>query len=572
MDNKSIVEYPIIDDFLNHSYFNLMSEIYSNNNMIELSKQLEEFYEYYLKKITYVLNKIHNVKFSRKYWRIIIGPWLLHYIHVSYDKYLISDLIQKKNIVLNTDYFSENHYYVPLNTYSFFQLVETEKYNLQLLKTFISESNNKKNNSKLIFSVNNFENKESLYKSVLNKAMFYISKMIYKRNLSILYSTNFDKKSLIKIYFKTKFKFVTPFSVKNRIKSELDLQLRCEIQNIIMNYNLKNHAQFIDEKFERIIDACISYDIPLCFIEGYKELDSKAKEIFNITPIKIFTSTATHYDDLFKIWMADMKENRKSILVGMQHGGVYGSAAYTWYEEHEKKINDYYFTWGWEEKSIYSNKIIPMFSQKLINLKSKNQITNQILVVTTNQPKFVFRFPNNPVSHYNYFILFKRFLNNIPKNLKRYLKIRFYPKDFGWNREKLFKEEIMVCDIDDYKRSFYSELLSSKIYICDHPSTTFLEALNLNVPTILFWDPKDHPMRKEAEEYYNDLMNVGILHKTPEDAVNHLIKIIDSVEEWWDDKTTQTIRKKFIERFSYTDNNYSESLRKFINTLDKLEL
>ena len=45
-------------------------------------------YERYLENISEKLNKIHKCNYPIRYWRIIIGPWLLHFIEIIFDRYV----------------------------------------------------------------------------------------------------------------------------------------------------------------------------------------------------------------------------------------------------------------------------------------------------------------------------------------------------------------------------------------------------------------------------------------------------------------------------------------------------
>ena len=48
---------------------------------------LNDLYEKILPEVSKNLNKIHDVNHSIRYWRIIVGLWLLAFIHVFYDRY-----------------------------------------------------------------------------------------------------------------------------------------------------------------------------------------------------------------------------------------------------------------------------------------------------------------------------------------------------------------------------------------------------------------------------------------------------------------------------------------------------
>ena len=59
-----------------------------------------KIYEIYLKKITVKLNKLQNTNYSFDYWRIIVGPWLLDFITIIFDRFEILNFLDKKYKIL----------------------------------------------------------------------------------------------------------------------------------------------------------------------------------------------------------------------------------------------------------------------------------------------------------------------------------------------------------------------------------------------------------------------------------------------------------------------------------------
>ena len=58
-------------------------------------KYINELYERVLIDLASALNKLHNIDYSIRYWRIIVGPWLHFFLRNFYDRYLsISSVIQ----------------------------------------------------------------------------------------------------------------------------------------------------------------------------------------------------------------------------------------------------------------------------------------------------------------------------------------------------------------------------------------------------------------------------------------------------------------------------------------------
>ena len=49
-----------------------------------------------------ILNTLHNVNYSQRYWRIIIGPWLNDFIRLIFDYYTTIQNISKSKTITNT--------------------------------------------------------------------------------------------------------------------------------------------------------------------------------------------------------------------------------------------------------------------------------------------------------------------------------------------------------------------------------------------------------------------------------------------------------------------------------------
>ena len=63
---------------------------------------LDELYEQTLLQMRDILNQIHGVTHSLRYWRIIVGPWLYYFIQILYDRYQSILTAINSNKVTNT--------------------------------------------------------------------------------------------------------------------------------------------------------------------------------------------------------------------------------------------------------------------------------------------------------------------------------------------------------------------------------------------------------------------------------------------------------------------------------------
>ena len=67
----------------------------------------------------------------------------------------------------------------------------------------------------------------------------------------------------------------------------------------------------------------------------------------------------------------------------------------------------------------------------------------------------------------------------------------------------------------------------------DADSTTFLESMFLNFPSILLLDKNIDRFRSKAAKLYKDLEKKNIIFYDPVKAANFIKKIENSVDKWW---------------------------------------
>ena len=72
-----------------------------NNHQLKLKdiKKNISLYNYYLNELSSYLNKYHNKKFSKRYWRIILGPWLYWFISSVTSKWELIDSLKSNKFI-----------------------------------------------------------------------------------------------------------------------------------------------------------------------------------------------------------------------------------------------------------------------------------------------------------------------------------------------------------------------------------------------------------------------------------------------------------------------------------------
>ena len=86
---------------------------------------------------------------------------------------------------------------------------------------------------------------------------------------------------------------------------------------------------------------------------------------------------------------------------------------------------------------------------------------------------------------------------------------------------------------NEYEKSFNDSIANSRLVVSTYNATTFLETMALNIPTVIFWNPKHWELRDEAIDDFEDLKRVGILYHSPEACAKHVSAIWSDVSSWW---------------------------------------
>ena len=311
-----------------------------------------QVYESLLPEISTWLNHIQNTHYSSRYWKIVIGPFLLWYTQVLYDRY--SYLKKSYSIYpdIDTIGLSDQCYFTPMDTNEFYMLAtESDAWNLQLITQLLqlmsvksinyrhySWETEKKQRDKLF-------NKKTSYKFItkIKMNMLRIASTLRKSRSIGVYFCGISQKNMYKMLLTSRFRIfpVVQFeSGHNELKeTKLNLMLRSQLSTLNC-----------EDEFSKIVLETLQYNMPLNFIEGYKDASEKSEKSF---PYHFNTIVAAGWnpDDILKFWGAKKSEQGVKI-VDIQHGGGYGTHQYSTREWLEKDNCDAFISWGWSGKKV----------------------------------------------------------------------------------------------------------------------------------------------------------------------------------------------------------------------------
>ncbi len=112
-------------------------------DLIDAYVYLKDVYQRLLQQMAALLDEVHEEQHDLRYWRIIIGPWLFHYLDVLYDRYLCIQQAKSKYPFFDTIILAENSFITPRSTSESIELSTDDPYNLQIYSRILSvEKNN----------------------------------------------------------------------------------------------------------------------------------------------------------------------------------------------------------------------------------------------------------------------------------------------------------------------------------------------------------------------------------------------------------------------------------------------
>ena len=105
-------------------------------------------------------------------------------------------------------------------------------------------------------------------------------------------------------------------------------------------------------------------------------------------------------------------------------------------------------------------------------------------------------------------------------------------------------------------KTMYQQLNESRLCVGTYNSTTDLETLSRNYPTVTFFNPKYFELRESAKPYFKKLCQVGIYHESPISAALKVNEVYRDPTSWWNSSDIQEVREQFCRQFAWTKKNW----------------
>ena len=315
----------------------------------------------------------------------------------------------------------------------------------------------------------------------------------------------------------------------------------------------------ISNDFEMMLSKKILLFFPLSHLEGFKKIQSEALKI-KLEPKYIVTAFGHVVNDLFKIWLAEVLEKKKSKLVISSHGGYVESCINfnSW-----KNISDKFISWEKSNEKKVSQ--LPPLNFKN-NKKTSIGKNKNILFCTSNTNLYAYRIQDYVISSQivECFKFWKNLFDSMSDNIKDKIVIRHVPNFDPWNqKEKLNK--LFVHNAISQKKNFVDELKRSKIVINTAMQTTFFESMSFGVPTLVLLNNDLWNLSVKGKIIYEKLKANKIIFNNVDKLNQHLEEIYEQPNLWWNTEKISKVRQEFHDH--YCKKNNFNKWNEFFNNL-----
>lgn len=502
-------------------------------------------YEELIPELSDLFNMVHGLSEPERYWRILLGPWLIHFISVVYDRYARIDAAMKVFPDICTSILPRERCALwTQDTHDFISIkgqATTDYYNLKLFSLIIGD----------LYPRNAVEKdleppamKHIAGMSMLSGIAYYLNtiKNIFSRGdivLSDMYNVS---------YFQI---------LSLEASSSVCLKkFKPSISSANIKYDEKRREAFkfkeTTDRFKSFIHKILPGVLPACYLENYRKYAEKVKAASSVKAVG--SAVGWYFNESFKFFAAKCSANEAK-MVEFQHGGGYGTSL-AFPVEKISFEKDKFYTWGW---SNGTDKTVPLASPYLSRIRNSHKPKMEnILFVGNSTHKYLSRFSTYliPDDMPGYFEKKGRFFRSLSVEAKNILLYRPY-QEIGWDEIGSIKKLMPgIKFLGGGKLTAWMK--DVRLVIIDHQMTALLEALTVNVPSVCFWDHDIEMIRPEAESYFEKLRDCGILHKTPESAAGKVNEIYQDPMRWWLSAEVQKAKDAFCGRFALTSGDWKK--------------
>jgi putative transferase (TIGR04331 family) len=519
-----------------------------------------------------ILNEHQNTFHSKRFWQILLGHWFRNILNLLLNRTnTLKKCFELYEISGTTVYTNNDYSLAPFDTASFHSACGDDRWNNLLYSRII-------NFLDVDFPKEFLEDKYNSNIDTRYKSKILTNHQSIKKN--ILYWLFNKYNQISRIFLKDEDAFIINSYLPRLMEFKLELALKQFPQMWVLQHKnpdllkiIKAPDKLLREKltnkflykseygFENIVRSLLFELLPICYLEGFKDLKEIANKLpWPKSPKFIFTSNNFHSDEVFKIWTAYKIELAVKYYVG-QHGQNYGTLK-NYSPTIEETTADKFINWGFKEELP---KNIPAFIFNTVGKKKNYNSKGGLLLVEVCSP-YRYETWDTESGFIEYFNDQIEFIKMLAKDPKKKLTIRLHnsSQNFRWSENKRFFDFDPSLNVDRGSVSMDKLISKNRLVVYSYNSTGFLETMSQNTPTLVFWQNGLNDLENNVISNYQALIDLGIIHLSAKSAAVKVNDIWNDVEGWWRQSSIQKGRKKFCELYAKTSRHPLRELKKIL--------
>ena len=532
--------------------------------MISDNDFIDRKYHKYIPILAERLNKINDMNHDVFFWKKSLGLGLIRNITLFYDMFKMCEenFSEEKH---DCCILSENSYYIPkdLNDQrDFFQCTAygQEQMFSVYMHLFYPDRYELIEDEFFWPSLSNIETKSIFFRLVKKLSRITVDKLIGKiinqvskiRNPKVAIIESFFYAShLTNLIVKSK-GLIRAIPIKSNFaySSELQLNKRIDIAAIEDDF----------DRFDSFFFTSMRYCFPKIFIEDFEQVFSFYSKYFEkFNKLNYVVNESWIGNNHSSIAMAILQQkgikhiyNEHNFLshhfLGNNHKYIFPQVdefiSLGWYKNNVPKLIKGASLFEWVEEKKYKKEHDILFVSGQPPIK-----TPEVSAAYGDFGAF------NAKSHLDFNHTFFGELNE--KTLQS-IVYRGYPLEslivyhlkphmFAYDQEYVLREYVKKFKlVDNVSPSAKVLMQKSKLIIIDYLSTSYVESMIADIPTIFFWNKDIYPLQEEESEFYNVLIEVGICQTDPSSAAEFIENIKQDPFKWWHQESVQNAKNKFL--------------------------
>jgi len=500
--------------------------------------------DHYLTQLTGRLNKYHAINLSTEFWGVLIKPWMLLFINMSWFLYLqLTKFIeQHESEAFEVEILINKHPWNFVDTMDFINRGYRDiSFHHWLLSLFLQQINPK---GWLMTPTYIHETIGKTITSSKKKSRIFgwlNDRISYSQRCVGVYGMSRVQQLIFSLYLELK-----PSKEKNEIPQAAEL----------ISLGGKNYSGHFPASYLKVIDNQIENIIPKIFRDGFDEHYSEIKKNKYVKNRLRLIGPVHWYDDKTKYLLAGAKEQGEKIVC-TQHGGVYGTVRIPNIIPDLEYVHEHFFSWGWQKHDPFqvraSSLPSPLLS-KLRRTRCLNRKTDKLIFAGTLLSPFELRFDTLPIG--KQLLLYRRekikFLQGLSSNIYSKTLYRTMPVNYPFYLEE--KEYLLrffpSLEFLEGMLAPHPEMMKCRLLVLDNPQTTLHISLASNIPTICYWNKNDWAIADSARPYFEALEQAGVILPDGETAALKVNQIWDNMENWWKGHDIQEARAAWCHEYA----------------------